>query len=181
MKPRYIIFLFGLLALATLSACEAEPIEYVSYVSQLGVAFEYPEAWIVEETETEIKLVSRAELLTGDAYASGATVDIFAGPAGDFQGDLVTILSEVVALMAEQRTTEVVTGATAVRINDQDAATVTLAGQEGETPIRMTAQVVMNDDRIAYLITIHDLEADKTLGPILEHIRNSIVVGQSLE
>jgi hypothetical protein len=72
----------------------------------------------------------------------------------------------------------VVTGATAVRINDQEAATVTLAGQEGDTPIRMTAQVIMNNDRIAYLIMIHDRQADPTFRPIMEHIQNSIIVGQ---
>jgi hypothetical protein len=168
----------SLFVLALASACTGAPVTYISFVSPAGISFEYPEDWVIQDTETEIMLASRPELLTGNAYADGATVNILTGPAGSFQGDLVTILSEVVTLMAEERATEVVTGATAVRINDQEAATVTLAGQEGDTPIRMTAQVIMNNDRIAYLIMIHDRQADPTFRPIMEHIQNSIIVGQ---
>jgi hypothetical protein len=179
MKSRYhLLLILSLFVLVLGSACKETPVTYVTFVSQAGISFEYPQDWVTQETEIEIMLASRPELLTGNAYAGGATVNILTGPAGNFQGDLVTILSEVVTLMAEERATEVVTGATAVRINEQEAATVTLAGQEGDTPIRMTAQVIKNDDRIAYLIMIHDRQADRTFGPIMEHIQNSIIVGQ---
>ncbi len=177
-KISLIIALFGLFFLSACRSNSPALTNYISYTNEAsGISFEYPETWIIKEEENEITLASKEEFIDSDKIAGGATVNIFLGPATGFEGDLIAILSELVTLMTEQENAEIVTEAKTVRINNQDAATVTFSGQEGNTTIIMRATIIMAKEKVAFMIILHDSAEEETFGPIGERITNSMKFG----
>jgi len=180
MKRRFITLLWRLLpgffALTACSVGGSQP-NFVSYRSEtLHVSFEYPDGWVVEETEGRILAASSKELTTSDRYEGGATATIVSGPSGGFEGDLVAVLSEFVALAAEQDGTEVISRASPVEINAQDAATTRWLGNEGDTEVVITASVIQANAQILFLITIYDRDEERRFGPLVERMTNSMTL-----
>ena len=172
-----------LLAGVALSACgpadeAVAPVTYTAYTNAAtGLTFAYPETWAISETgEGQITIASNQEVIDEEAYTGGSVVNIFVGPADLFGEDLVAALNELVGLMVENESTTIIREAAATTIQGQEAASVTLAGREGNREVTLEAAIVRGESALAFMAAIYENDDAAADAPIISHIVNSMTL-----
>ena len=171
--------LFLMVACGGGGGSDSEPVNYVTYESpEKGITFEYPEGWATNEVPSgEITIASDPALLDdSNEYEGGVIVTVFAGPADAFEGELTTILDDLVLFLMEDDAdqVEIVNEVASTTINGHDAASVTLSGREAFTDVVLQANVMAGADQIVFVAAMYDDERADQYEPLIDHILNSV-------
>lgn len=157
--------------------------DFQQYESEsLGLAFRYPEGWILEEGEDFVTAVSDEELLLSDTFdREGAGMIITLRPESEFEGETVEeALRVAIDEMPYVVSPETVSGPTAITIAGQEAATATVEGVDdasGETLLIYTT-VVRGEGQIASAAGITLAPYQDRFAPFLSAMAQTIELSE---
>ncbi len=186
MKNTALIFTFILFALI-LVACGSENSDPEGnwqnfQYDELGISFELPETWVVQEVNDVITLANDQDALENN-FSSGAGATIMLATVSDFEGwsDPSDILSLFMDYLELGRDDFVKIGEPEfIVIQDQPAGTVSYHGTMNEQTGLFVAVVITNEDYIALVLAFDGSEGEQHQ-ETLERIAQSISVYQPSE
>lgn len=151
--------------------------DFVDYQSDaLGLAFQYPESWTVDEAGAFISVVSDAAILDSQDFTAGAGVILISDPTmGDQSPEdvLDQFVSPDAGLFADA---EVVSEPTPLLINGQVAVQATYLGTLEEVPVKATITVIVKGQAAGVAVALTPREGEEALEPVLNEIVSSIIV-----
>jgi hypothetical protein len=144
---------------------------------ELGISFELPETWVVQEVGGAITLAMDQEALDDD-LSTGAGATIMLATADDFEG--WTVPSDILGLFMDymvlgREDLEKVSEPEFITIQDQPAGIVSYRGTVQAQTGLFIAVAITNEDHIALVLAFDGSEGEQHQ-ETLERITNSIFV-----
>lgn len=172
--PVFLVLLLGL------AACgDDTEVNYLTYSGEAGVSFEYPESWVITTADSgEINFASSQDLLDASTIATGGVGTVFVTTTEFFGDDIIATLNDLVTFMTEgEAGLQMVAEAERVTINGQEAATVTMSGEDNGVSVALSATLVQQADELAFVMLMYDDSLAAEMEPIMEHVRESVMLG----
>jgi len=148
-----------------LVACKSESdVDWQSYQnSDLGISFEHPQTWLIQEANGVIKLTGEQEDVDNE-LTTGASATIMLATTTDFDGwsdpsDILGLYMEYLELGRENL--EKLGEPEYITIQDQPAGIVSYRGTVREQSGLFTAVVVVNEEHIALVLTFDGSEGEQ--------------------
>lgn len=160
-------------------ACKSESaVDWQSYQNDdLGISFEHPETWLIQEANGVITLAGEQENFD-DNLTTGASATIMLATTADFDGwnDASDILGLYMEYLEMGRANlEKLGEPEFITIQDQTAGMVSYRGTVQEKSGLFTAVVVVNEEQIALVLAFDGSEGEQ-YQETLERFAQSILV-----
>ena len=173
-----ILVFFTLILIACGSGNSAQGGNWQNYKNEaLGISFEYPKTWIVQEIDGGIMLATDQEALDND-LSTGAGATIMLATVSDFEdltepSDILDLYMEYMELGRDS--IERISEPEFITIKDQPAGIVSYRGTIQNQTGLFILVTIMNEDQIA-LVMAFDGSEDEQHRETLEDIAQSISV-----
>ena len=174
-----IVVIASILLVLFLAACKSESAaDWQQYQNDsLGISFEHPQSWMIQEANGVITLAGEQEDFD-EGLTTGASATIMVATTSDFDGwndpgDILGLYMDYFEMGRENL--EKIGEPEFITIQDQPAGLVSYRGTVLDQSGLFTAVVVINEERIALLLAFDGSDGEQHQ-ETLERVAQSILV-----
>jgi hypothetical protein len=160
-----------LLLILLLTACNDDSVAYTDFQSEsMGISFEYPEAWVLDDNMLEVNVATDESLFTTSTadFSGGAVANVSTFPPEAMGSDVTTAVTQFAAFIGAGETAEQIGDVETLTINGHEAAraSITLTAQT-----KMDITMIQGDEQIVLVAGVYD---DEQYQPQLQHVAESL-------
>jgi hypothetical protein len=162
--------LFVVLGLLLGPACR-NSVAYSTYASEtMGISFEYPESWALDDNVREVNVATDESLFAADRanFKTGALVNVSTLPTEMIGGDMVAALTQFVNFVVANQGAEQVGEMEMLVINSHNAVQATMSLAENTT---MIVTMIGGDEAVVLLAAVYD---EAQYADVLTHVVESV-------